>query len=169
MYLQIFRQLTKQLAQIDTWLVAATAYAEAKKFDVDVLASQRLAPDQFALARQVQIACDTARLGASRILGREPASEPDEEKTIEELRGRIASTLVVLQALSEDDFAGAADRTVTQPRWKGQVMQTGDYLLEHLMPNFYFHTNHVYAILRHNGVEIGKRDYLGTLSKRDPA
>jgi len=169
MYLQIFGQLTKQLAQMDTWLVAATAHAEANKFDADVLVGQRLAPNQFALGRQVQIACDTARLGAARITGKQPASEPDEEKTIDELRARIASTLVTLRALSADAFDGAADRTVTQPRWKGQVMETGDYLLEHVMPNFFFHAAHVYAILRHNGVGIGKRDYLGTLSKRDPS
>ncbi len=167
MYLQIFQQLAKQLAQMDTWLVAANTHAEAKKFDADVLVGQRLAPDQFALGRQIQISCDTARLGASRITGKEAASEPDEEKTIEELRARIASTLVALRALSEADFDGAQDRTVTQSRWKGQVMATGDYLLEHVMPNFYFHTAHVYAILRHNGVAVGKRDYLGTLSKRD--
>ncbi|MBV1861897.1 MAG: DUF1993 domain-containing protein [Nannocystaceae bacterium] len=168
MYLQIFQQLTKQLSQMDTWLVAATAHGEAKKFDADVLVTQRLAPDQFALGRQVQIACDTARLGASRIMGTEAASEPDEEGTIDELRTRIASTLTVLRALSQADFEGAVDRTVTQPRWKGQVMATGDYLLEHVMPNFYFHSAHVYAILRHSGVGIGKRDYLGTLSKRAP-
>ncbi len=167
MYLPIFQQLTKQLAQMDTWLVAAAAHAEDKGFEADVLVGQRLAPDQFDLGRQIQIACDTARLGASRITGREAASEPDEEKTIAELRARIASTLVALRALSESDFNGAEDRTVTQSRWKGQVMATGDYLLEHVMPNFYFHTAHVYAILRHNGVAVGKRDYLGTLSKRD--
>ncbi len=169
MYLQIFGQLTKQLAQMDTWLATAAAHAEAKGFDVDVLVTQRLAPDQFALGRQVQIACDTARLGASRITGKETASEPDEETTIAELRARIASTLEGLQTLSEGDFGDAASRTVTQPRWKGQVMDTHDYLLEHVMPNFYFHAAHVYAILRHNGVGVGKRDYLGTLSKRDPA
>ena len=168
MYLQIFRQLTKQLAQMDTWLGAAVAHAEAKGFDVDVLVGQRLAPDQFALARQVQIACDTARLGASRITGKEAASKADEETTIEALRARIAFTLTALGDLAESDFEGAEERTVTQSRWKGQVMVTGDYLLEHVMPNFYFHTAHVYAILRHNGVAVGKRDYLGTLSKRQP-
>ncbi len=132
MYLQIFGQLTKQLAQMDTWLATAAAHAEAKGFDVDVLVTQRLAPDQFALGRQVQIACDTARLGASRITGKETASEPDEETTIAELRARIASTLEGLQTLSEGDFGDAASRTVTQPRWKGQVMDTHDYLLEHV-------------------------------------
>lgn len=167
MYTEIFGQMKKQLAQIDSWLGAAATYADAKKFDVDVLMTQRLAPDQFALARQVQIACDTAKLGAARITGKSAAEQPDTEQTIEQLRARVGSVLTYLDNLSAADFEGASDRTVTQSRWKGQVMSTHDYLLEHVMPNLYFHVVHVYAILRHNGVGIGKRDYLGTLSKRD--
>ena len=167
MYLQIFGQLKRQLAQMDTWLDAAAAHAEAKSFEADVFLGQRLAPDQFSLARQVQIACDTVRLGAARITATDPASKADEEGTIGELKQRIAFTLDALSSLSASDFDGADDRTITTARWKGQVMSPQDYLMEHVMPNFYFHAAHVYAILRHNGVPLGKRDYLGTLSKRD--
>ncbi|KIG15068.1 hypothetical protein DB30_06100 [Enhygromyxa salina] len=167
MYTQIFGQMKKQLAQMDSWLMTAATYADAKKFDVDVFMTQRLAPDQFALARQVQIACDAAKLGAARITGKEAPSHADSEQTIAELRERIAATLTYLEGLTAADFGDVGERTVTQSRWEGKVMSTHDYLLEHVMPNFYFHSVHVYAILRHNGVGLGKRDYLGTLSKRD--
>lgn len=168
MYIEILGQMRKQLGQMDAWLGAAAAYADAKKIDPSVFLGLRLAPDQFAFARQVQLACDTAKLGAARIMGREATSTADTETTLDELRARIASVLADLDGLCAKDFEGVGERTVTQARWKGQVMSTHDYLLEHVMPNFYFHTCHAYAILRHNGVSVGKRDYLGTLSKREP-
>lgn len=168
MYLDIFAQMKKQLGQMEKWLAAAAAHAETKKFDPNVFLSLRLAPDQFAFARQVQSACDTAKLGASRITGKEAPVQPDNEQTLDELRARVASVVAYLDGYTAKDFEGVAERTVTQPRWEGRVMSTHDYLLEHAMPNFYFHLTHVYAILRHNGVSIGKRDYLGTLTQRTP-
>ena len=168
MYLEIFGQMKKQLGQLDAWLVAAGAHADTKKFDSKVLLGLRLAPDQFAFDRQVQIACDTTKFAVSRITGKEAPSHPDDETTLDQLRARVASAIAYLEGYSAEDFEGAEDRTVTQPRWEGQVMSTHDYLLQHVMPNFYFHLTHVYAILRHNGVNLGKRDYLGTLSKRMP-
>ena len=168
MYLDIVRQMKKQLAQIDKWFDLAVAHAEAKKFDPNVLAGMRLAPDQFALARQVQIVCDTAKLGASRVSGKDAPSHADTEQTIDELRARVASVIAYLDTFTAADFAGVATRTVTQPRWEGKIMTAHDYFLEHVVPNFYFHLTHVYAILRHNGVGIGKRDYLGALSQRMP-
>ena len=168
MYLDMFRQMKKQLAQIDKWFDAAVAHAEAKKFDPNVLVTSRLAPDQFAFARQVQIACDTAKLGASRVTGKEAPSQADTEATIDELRARIASVTSYLDGLTAADFDGVAARTVTQPRWEGKIMTAHDYFIEHVVPNFYFHIAHVYALLRHNGVGVGKRDYLGTLSQRMP-
>jgi uncharacterized protein len=168
MYLDTLLQMKKQIAQVDKWFDAAVAHAETKKFDPNVFIGLRLAPDQFALARQVQIVCDTAKLGASRITGKDAPSQADTEQTIDELRGRLASVIAYLDGFAAADFAEIATRTVTQPRWEGKIMTAHDYFLEHVVPNFYFHLTHVYAILRHNGVNIGKRDYLGTLSQRLP-
>jgi hypothetical protein len=168
MHLDMFRQMKKQLAQIDKWFDAAVAHAEAKKFDPNVLVTSRLAPDQFAFARQVQITCDTAKLGAWRVTGKDAPSHADTEATIDELRARIHSVIGYLDGLTEADFENIAARTVTQPRWEGKIMSAHDYFIEHVVPNFYFHLAHVYALLRHNGVSVGKRDYLGTLSQRMP-
>ena len=116
----------------------------------------------------MQIACDTAKVGASRVTGKEAPSQADTEATIDELRARIASDTSYLDGLTAADFDGVATRTVTQPRWEGKIMTAHDYFIEHVVPNFYFHIAHVYALLRHNGVGVGKRDYLGTLSQRMP-
>ena len=162
----IFSQMKKQLAQLDKWLDAAAADAKARSFDPNVFLGLRLAPDQFAFARQVQTACDTAKLGASRLTGKEAPSQPDTEQTLEDLHARVRSVIAYLDTLSAKDFEGAAARVVTQPRWEGKVMNGADYFVEHALPNFFFHLTHAFAILRHNGVNIGKRDYLGTLSLR---
>ncbi len=168
MYQEFFGQMKKQLGQVDKWIDLAEAHATAKSFDANVLLSMRLAPDQFALSRQLQIVCDTAKLGASRITGKEAPAQPDTETTWEELRTRLRSVITYLDGFSAKDFEGLATRTVTQPRWEGKVMSTNDYFIEHVVPNFYFHLAHVYAILRHSGVSVGKRDYLGALSQRAP-
>jgi hypothetical protein len=168
MYIEIFGQMKKQLAQIDKWLDAAAAHAKAKAFDPNVFLGFRLAPDQFAFARQVQITCDTAKLAAARVAGKDAPSNPDTEQTIDELRARVKWVVGYLDGFAAKDFEGAEGRTVTQPRWEGKVMSAPAYFVEHALPNFYFHLAHVYAILRHNGVDIGKRDYLGALSLRAP-
>ena len=168
MYYEMFRQMRKQLAQIEKWFDAATAFAKEKTFDPNLFLGLRLAPDQFPLARQVQIVCDTAKLGASRLSGKEAPAHPDTEQTLDELRARIRAVVAYLDAFAATDFSGAASRTVTQPRWEGKVMNGANYFVEHAVPNFYFHLAHVYAILRHNGVNLGKRDYLGELSLRAP-
>lgn len=168
MYFDIFGQMKKQLAQTDKWFDAAAAYAETKKFDSNVFLTLRLAPDQFAFARQVQITCDTAKLGASRLSGKEAPVQADTEQTLEELRARVKSVIAYLDGFTAKDFEGVAGRTVTQPRWEGKIMTAHDYLLEHALPNFYFHLTHVYAILRHSGVSVGKRDFLGALTQRMP-
>ena len=142
--------------------------AKEKSFDPNLFLGFRLSPDQFAFARQVQTACDTAKLAASRLTGKEAPAQPDTEKTLEELRARVQSVIAYLDGFSAKDFAGAATVTVTQPRWEGKTMTGADYFLEHALPNFFFHLTHVYALLRHNGVSIGKRDFLGTLSQRTP-
>ncbi len=168
MYFEIFGQFKKTLAQLDKWLEAAAAHATAKSFDPAVLMSSRLAPDQFALARQVQTACDTAKLAASRLSGKDAPKHPDTEQTLDELRARVRSVLEYLNGFTAADFEGAASRKVTQQRWEPKFMYGGDYFIEHALPNFFFHTTHTYAILRHNGVPLGKRDFLGTLSMQTP-
>ncbi len=126
----------------------------------------RLAPDQFPLARQVQITCDTAKLGAARLAGKEAPSHPDTETTVEELRARIRSVIAYLDTFTAKDFEAAATRSITQPRWEGKTMTGEDYFLEHVVPNFFFHATTTYAILRHNGVPVGKKDYLGALTQK---
>ena len=168
MYQALFGQMKKQLGQLDAWFTAAETFAKTKNFDANLLLDMRLAPDQFPLGRQLQIACDTAKLGASRITEKPAPSHADTEKTFAELRLRVDAVIAYLAQLNGSDFETASTRTVTQPRWEGKVMSTNDYLLEHVVPNFYFHLAHAYAILRHNGVAVGKRDYLGTLSQRLP-
>jgi hypothetical protein len=165
-YDETFRQMKKMLGQLDRWLEIAGTYAKEKSFDPNLYLGFRLAPDQFAFARQVQIACDTAKLAASRLSGKEAPAHPDTEQTLDELRARVQSVISYLGGFSAKDFEGAATATITQPRWEGKTMTGADYFVEHAVPNFFFHTTTAYAILRHNGVGIGKRDYLGTLTQR---
>jgi hypothetical protein len=168
MYYETICQMKKMLGQLDKWLEAAAAFATTKSFDPNAFLGFRLAPDQFAFARQVQAACDTAKLAASRLTGKDAPSHPDTEQTIDELRARVRAVIAYLDGFSAKDFQGAATRTVTQPRWEGKTMTGADYFLEHGVPNFFFHLTHSFAILRHNGVNIGKRDYLGPLTLRSP-
>jgi hypothetical protein len=169
MYTEIFLQFKKQLGQLDKWLGSADEYAKSKKIDPGVFPTLRLAADQFPLARQVQIACDTVKLGASYITGKPAESQPDTEQTLEELQARVRSIISYLDGFSPADFTGAATKVVSQPRWKGEWMTGADYFVQHIIPNFYFHLTTSYAILRHNGVAVGKRDFLGAQSKRPPA
>ena len=169
MYYETIRQMKKQLGQIDKWLDAAVAAATEKSFDANLFLGFRLSPDQFAFARQIQITCDTAKLGASRLTGKAAPAQPDTEQTIDELRARVKGTIAYLDGFSAKDFESAATATVTQPRWEGKTMTGADYFLEHVLPNFYFHLTTSYAILRHNGVAVGKRDYLGALTQHAPS
>jgi uncharacterized protein len=168
MYYATFGQIKKTLGQLDKWLEAAAAFAQSRSFDANVFLGLRLFPDQFALAKQVQTACDTAKLAASRLSGKEAPVHSDNEQTLEELRTRVRGVIQYLDGFSAKDFEQAATRVVTQPRWEGKVMSGADYFREHALPNFFFHSTHVYAILRHNGVPLGKRDYLGALSLKAP-
>ncbi len=143
-------------------LEKAAAHAEARKIDPEVLVNARLAPDMFPLSRQVQIASDTAKAGAARLAGLEPPSYQDNEKTLPELIARARKTVAFLETLKPQQFEGAEDRTV---KWKTRSseksMQGLPYVLHYLLPNLHFHCTTAYDILRHNGVELGKMDYLG--------
>lgn len=153
----------KTLRNLSGILDKGAQYAETKKFEFPVLLQTRLAPDQFNLTRQVQIACDTAKLGAARLVGKEAPSHADTEATLAELKARIESVIGYLETFSQADFAQAASRHITTPRWDGQYLTGDEYLMHHVIPNFYFHVTTAYSILRANGVDVGKKDYLGKM------
>ena len=159
-------EMKKLLRGLDACIDKAVAHATAKKFDPNVLMQSRLAPDMFPFVRQVQAACDQAKFAASRLAGRETPSHPDTEQTIDELKKRIATVVAYLDEYSEKDFADVGSRTVTTPRWEGKSLTATNYFVEHAQPNFYFHLSMAYAILRHNGVDVGKRDFIGQLTWR---
>lgn len=153
---------------LSTLLDQAEAYAEAKRIDPAALLNARLFPDMFAFTRQVQSACDQAKNAGARLAGIDPPRYEDSEKTIAELRARIAKTLAFLKTLDAKQIDAAADREITfplGPNNKGH-MRGADYLSHFVLPNFYFHLTTAYDILRHCGVEIGKRDFLGALPMR---
>jgi len=169
MYIETLTQFKKQLGQLDKWLVTASEYAKSRNFDPNVFLTLRLAPDQFPLSRQVQIACDTVKLAAAFLTGKPAQPQEDNEATMEQAQARVQSVIALLDGLTPADFDAAASRVVSQPRWKGEWMTGEDYFIQHAVPNFFFHLTTAYAILRHNGVAIGKRDYLGAQTKRPPA
>lgn len=157
---QSFQKGLKNLLKI---LETAELHAETKKFPFENLLNARLFPDQFPLTKQIQIACDTAKLCVARISGKEAPKHDDTETNLAELQTRIGSVLQYLQTYTEEDFKSVFEIKVSQPRWEGQYLTGWEYLTQHAIPNFYFHITTAYAILRHNGVEIGKKDYLGEM------
>jgi hypothetical protein len=118
--------------------------------------------------RQVQLSCDHAKFAPARLTGKEAPKHPDDEQTIDALHARIRSVRSWIDGFGAGDFAGAEKIVVTLPRWEGKGLTGEDYLLEYALPNFYFHVTHTYAILRHNGLDLGKKDYVGSLSLRAP-
>jgi hypothetical protein len=156
-------QFDKMLQNLDRWLEAGVAWAERKKVSPDVLASCRLAMDQYELVRQVQSACDQAKFAAAYLSGQKAPAHPDTEKTCAELRARIATCRAYLKSVSASQYVGAAERRVAPPWLNGRWMRGDHYLVQVAIPNFYFHVVTAYAILRHNGVELGKMDYVGGL------
>jgi hypothetical protein len=157
---------TRTLQNLSHVLDKGAQHAEAKKFEMEVLLNSRLAPDQFHLIRQIQIACDTAKLCVSRLTGKEAPTHADTEKTLPELKNRIQDTIRYLNSVSASDFAGAEEKHITTPRWEGKYLLGLEYVMHHAIPNIYFHVTTAYSILRHNGVDIGKKDYLGELPFR---
>ena len=156
-------QFIKMLNNLVKLIDKGVAHAETKKFDVEILLNARLAPDQFNFIRQVQIACDTAKLCASRITGKEAPVWEDNEKTISDLKARISKTIAYLSEFNAKDYEGSEARTVSQPRWEGKYLTATEFVLQHAIPNLYFHITTAYSILRHHGVDVGKKDYLGEM------
>lgn len=153
----------KALSNLSAILDKAQIYADAKKIDSEILINSRLFPDQFNLIRQVQIACDTAKIGMSRLTGKDAPKHDDTEKTLPELKKRIEETISYLQSFKPEDFAESATRHISQPRWEGKYLTGLEFAQQHAIPNVYFHVTTAYSILRHNGVEVGKKDYLGQM------
>jgi uncharacterized protein len=140
----------------------ADAYCIAHKIDPSVLVQARLYPTMFAFARQVQIACDFAKNTSGRLAGDELPKFADEEKTFDELKARIAKTIAYVQGLKAASFAGSETRDITFPvAGTPMTMKGAAYLFRFALPNFYFHVTTAYAILRENGIDLGKRDFMG--------
>ena len=150
------------LRSLSTLLEKGGEHARAKGLDPDSLVNARLAPDMFPLARQVQIACDQATDGTARLTGQEPPVYEDNEKTLAELKARVAKALVYLDAVRPAHFEGARNRQIafTLNEEFALAMDGVQFLRDWMLPHFYFHVVTAYDILRHNGVEIGKSDYL---------
>jgi uncharacterized protein len=157
------RVFAKTLKNLEQWMEKATAYAKARNFEVDVLAQARLAPDAYSFVRQVQAACDQAKYAAAYLGGKQPPSHPDTEQTFAELRQRIQKCLAFIESVPAKDLAGAEKRKVAPPWLGGRWLHGDDYLLHVAIPNFFFHATMAYAILRHNGVDLGKMDFIGTM------
>ncbi len=160
-------QLAKTLRNLDRWLTLAEQYAETRKFPVDNLVHSRLAPDQFTLVKQVQTACDNAKFIPGRLAAKDWPAHPDTETTFEQLHARIAAVLTYLDGFVAGDFAGAAERKISLPWMQGKWMTGDEYVIQFALPNFYFHITLAYALLRHNGVPLGKIEYIGSVPMRD--
>lgn len=156
----VFQQILTSLSAI---LTKAAAHAEAKKIDPSVFITARIAPDMFPLSRQIQIATDHAKGASARLAGVEIPAFPDTETTFPELQARIAKTLDFIKHLKPAQFEGAASREVKLKIGGNELTFSGQkYLFHGAFPNFFFHATTAYDILRHNGVEVGKRDFIGS-------
>src|SRR5215831_294941 len=150
------------LGNLSAILDKAQAHAEAKKLDPAALTAYRLYPDMLPFTRQVQIACDTAKGAVARLAGVEVPRHEDVETSFPELKARIAKTVDFIKSVKPEQLDGSEDRNIHLKLGTREVNFTGmQYLFGHALPNFYFHVTTAYNILRHNGVELGKRDYLG--------
>lgn len=154
---------TRSLAALDAILDKAVAHAETRKIAPDALLNARLFPDMFTFTKQVQLTTDFAKGPASRLAGVDIPKYADEEKTFPDLKARIAKTVAYLNSLKPEQFTGSDDKDITFPTGpdKSLTLPGARYLLGVAHPNFYFHLTTAYDILRHNGVELGKLDFIG--------
>ena len=155
----------RMLGNLGSWLEKAEAHAAAKKFESSVYLGSRLVPDMLPFTKQIQIACDAAKFGVARLAGVEAPKFEDNETSIAELRERIRKTIAYVQSVPAEQIDGTDAKDVVVPRRDGSMTLKGEIYLKHfVLPNFFFHVTTAYALLRHNGVELGKSDYLGALS-----
>jgi uncharacterized protein len=167
MYYQVIAQCTKSLKNLETCLDKADRYAATKKFDTGVLMTSRLAPDMQPFTYQVQSACDYVKAAAAWLSGQTPPRHEDNEQTIDELRARIQKTVAFAESVKEAQYAQASKSKVKLSWAPGKVIGGEDYLLQMTIPNTFFHIAMAYAILRHNGVDVGKMDFLGSINLVD--
>lgn len=163
MYSASIPVLLQMLGSLDGLLVKAHAHADAKGIEPDALLQARLSPDMFPLSRQVQVACDFARSVPARLIGVDVPAYDDNERDFVQLRARIARTLAFLGGLTPEEFMGSETREIVlRPGTPKERTMTGQaYLLSYGLPQFFFHVTTAYALLRHNGVQVGKKDYMG--------
>jgi len=167
MIYQVVQQCSRSLGNLLVCLDKAVQHAAAKEFDVNVLLTSRLAPDQHHFIYQVQSACDYVKGAAGWLSGQSPPKHEDKEQTIDEVRERIRKTIAFVESVREDQYAGATERKVKLSWAPGKVIGGADYLLQVTIPNVFFHITTAYAILRHNWVDVGKMDFLGVLNLVD--
>ncbi len=154
----------RMLGNLGAWLDKAEAHAQAKKFDTGVYLGSRLAPDMLPFSKQIQIACDAAKFGVARLAGIESPKFEDNETSLSELRERIRKTMAFVQSGTSAQIDGTEAKDIVVPRRDGSITLKGEFYLKHfVLPNFYFHVTAAYALLRYNGVELGKGDFLGAL------
>jgi len=152
----------RMLDSLAAWLDKAELHAQARKFDPGVLLAVRLAPDMLPFSTQVQIACDAAKFAVARLAGVEAPKFADDERTLADLKERVRRTIAFVQSVAPERIDGSETRDVTVPRRGDPLTMKGEAYLKHFaLPNFFFHVTTAYALLRHNGVELGKGDYLG--------
>ena len=162
MYQASVPRIVNMLTNLDPLLDKALVHIESKKWNETALTQFRLYPDMLPLTRQVQIACDTAKGVVARLAGVEIPAYEDNEVSFADLKQRIAKTIAFINGFSAAQIDGSEDKDIVTKRGDVETRYKGmQFLLNHAMPNVYFHVTTVYAILRHNGIEIGKRDYLG--------
>jgi len=160
----------RMLGNLVTWLDKAEAHAAAKKFEPSVYLTARFAPDMLPLPTQIQIACDAAKFCIARLAGSEAPAFADDEKTLADLRQRVAKTIDYLTSVPAAQIAGSDAKNISVPRRAGPITMSGEAYLKHFaLPNFFFHVTTTYALLRHNGVELGKMDFLGALPQAGAA
>ena len=156
--------LIRMLKNLSSILDKAASHAEAKKIDATIFVNARLAPDMYPLSRQIQIATDMAKGCAARLAGIEVPRYEDTEATFTELQARIAKTIAFIESVTAEQVNGSEEKMITIPTHSKELNFLGQtYLLNFVMPNFYFHMTTAYAILRHNGVDIGKMDFVGNV------
>ncbi len=159
-------QFIRSLTALKALLTKAAQFADQKRITPEVLLGSRLAADQFPLSKQIQMVCDNAKLCSARLSGVDAPKHDDKEQTLPEFVARIESTLAFLETLKPEQFDKFGDKAIKFP-WNPGVYLTGrDYVAQYALPNFYFHLTTAYSVLRHNGVEVGKGDYLGAVEWR---
>ncbi|WP_321796865.1 DUF1993 domain-containing protein [Caballeronia sp. J97] len=166
MYAQAIAQCIEAVRSMETYLDKAERFANAKKFDVAVLLSTRLAPDMGGLLYQIQSACDYLKGGAAWLSGQEPPRHEDNEQTLGEARARLRKTIDFAESVTAGQYADAADRIV-KVSWVPGKLTGENYLLQIVIPNIYFHVAMAYAILRTNGVDLVKKDFIGPVDSFD--